>query len=262
MEDSQYIKTQFETLVRNLLMKKLLLPFLALILNACSSDPVEDFNKAVENANQKNWVKAAKYAKKASEANPTTLTEAFNAICLTKQDKTEDAIEILKRLATKEPKNATIQFLCGKSLFSTGQTNEAFEHLSKAYNLNRSNDDCLALLFQTAVILNKKNAFLLSRFAKSKPSLTDKATIENNIAVWWHTNQNSSRALDAFQAALEKDRHNTNIILNKAIISDKNGEYQGAQKLYEKYLRLTKDNPENHLAVTTRIDAIKRHLNN
>lgn len=259
MTDSQYIKTRFETLIRNLFMKKLLLPFFAVILSACSSDPVEDFNSAVKQADQNNWGKAAKYAKEAAEANPTTLTEAFNAICLIKQDKAEEATEILKSLATKEPNNATIQFLCGKTLFSKGETADAYNFLTKSYNLDQSNNDCLALLFQAAVILNKKNAIDFYKLIQKKPNLVKNPTITNNLGVWY-AQQNSPAAFVKFRVASNQNRNNSDIVLNTAIIYDKKKMYPLAQKTYEKYLRLTKDNPVNHLAVTTRIDAIQKHL--
>lgn len=261
MTDSQYIKTRFETLIRTLFMKKLLLPLFAVIFSGCSSDPVEDFNSAVEQADQNNWGKAAKYAKEAANANPTTLTEAFNAICLIKQDKVDDATEILKRLAADEPDNAIVQFLCGQTLFSKGETAEAYNFFAKSYNLDQSNDDCLALLFQSAVILNKKNAIDLYKLIQKKPNLVKAPTITNNLGVWY-AQQNSPAAFVKFRVASSQSRDNTDIVLNTAIIYDKKKMYPLAQKTYEKYLRLTKDNPENHLAVTTRIDAIQKYLNN
>jgi len=256
------VKCYSSEIIKERVMKKRLLLLSSILLTACSSDPGEDFNKAVEHADNQNWVKSAKYAKRAAENNPTSLTEAFNALCLLKQSKQAEAIEVLERLAQKESDSAVLQYICGKALLDSQNLSAAYYYLNNSYKLDKSNHDCLLLLFQTAVKLNKPEAKTLFLQAQKIPKLGSSAVLTNNIAVWY-AKQGLPNAYQKFRVASLTDRDNPQIMLNNAILLDQKKHYASALKGYRTYLLLTRKQSSNqHLYVSNRIAAIENYLKN
>ncbi len=233
----------------------------ALLTGGCSSDPMETFNEAVKHADSKNWVKAAKCAKKTAEANPTTLTESFYALCLIQQAKPREASEILEKLALNNSNDSIIQYLYGKSLFDSGRISDAYLYLSKSHRLDKTNKDCLVLLFQVAVKLNKPETGVYYSRIKKDPKLKENAILMNNYGVWLHQKK-SNKDYGYFQVASTREKAPAGTTLNKAVSLDKKKRYEAALKSYRKYLTLSKDSvPDDALDVGSRINKIVEYLN-
>lgn len=238
----------------------------AFIMVGCSTDPMETFNQAVESADRQNWAQATKFGKVAAEKSPSVLTESFYAVCLIKTAKEADALVILDKLAKENPNEVTIQYLYGKTLFEEGKVAKSYNYLNQAYKLDRTNKDCLSLLFQAAIKLNKPEVGKLFYTKIRKDSeLGKNGVLLNNYGVWLYGKEKSESS-PFFMAAATKDPKNAEIIRNKAVSLDRRGStdskyYRHALNAYEKYLHLTKNRPEEHLDVMDRKNDIVKYLN-
>jgi len=232
-------------------------------LISCGSDPIEDFNTAVKLADQNQWQEAKSIAAQVVDDYPTVLTEAFYATCLAQTAKLEEAQVIFKKLAQKNPKDATLQFLCGHALVMSKDYNEAYSYLRKSYDLDKTNEQCLIDLFQVGIKTNKPETVVYFFALKKIKKYSNDPLILNNAAAYMNR-KSPKKSLSYFYLATNKKDSTSAMDLNFAINYDQLKRYDKALPLYKSYLDKTAKSatPPDAMAVSIRIQDITEYLNN
>ena len=232
-------------------------------LVSCGSDPVENFNGAVELANQNQWKEAKTIAEQVVSDYPTNLTESFYAICLAQTAKLQEAQVIFTRLAKSSPKDATILFLCGHSFIATKNYKKAYTYLRQSYAIDQSNEQCLLDLFQVGIQLDVPETVDYFFQLKKSKKYRNSPLILNNAGAYLNRT-NHKKSLRNFYLANNKKDATPTMELNFAINYDQLKKYSKALPLYKKYLDHTAKSataPEA-MAVSIRIQDITEYLNN
>lgn len=232
-------------------------------LISCGGDPIENFNKAVNLADQNQWQEAKSIAAQVICDYPTALTQTFYATCLVQTAKLQEAQVIFKKLAKTYPKDATIQFLCGHALVMSKDYKEAYAYLRKSYDLDKSNEQCLLDLFQVGIQINKPETVIYFFALKKIKKYSSDPLILNNAAAYMNR-KSPKKSLSYFYLATNKEKSTTAMDLNFAINYDQLKHYEKALPLYKKYLDKTAKSatPPEAMAVSIRIQDITEYLNN
>jgi tetratricopeptide (TPR) repeat protein len=232
-------------------------------LVSCGNNPIEDFNSAVKLADQNHWKEAKRIVAHVVDQYPTPLTESFYAICLAKTAKIQEAQLLLKRLAQQNPKDSTVQYLCGHTLMASKDYQEAYRYLRKSYDLNNRDEKCLIDLFQVGIQTNKPETIIYFFALKKFPKYKKDPTLLNNIAAYLNR-KDKNKSLNFFRYALQSNQSNAITELNLAINYDQLRLFEQAIVHYRNYLDRTSkmSTPPEAMAVSSRIQDLTEFINN
>ena len=207
-------------------------------------------NQAVADARANNWQECEKNAVSVLKDNPIEPSALLlRAIAAENLGKLDVARESARLAAENAPSSFAAQYTYGRLLaMRPDSTKNAVQVLKRALELRPDDVNTLILLGQSCSKLNSDEA--ITYFTKLPSEVLQKPEIRTSMAIYYLDRRDSNRAYmrlgeimlgNAYRTAPNKPE----VVLNLALYID---HYQHkrsrAKGFYQRYLRLTENNPE------------------
>lgn len=221
------------------------------VMILCSCGNKEDFsalmNQAEQSAKAGKWEEALTFSKKAQKAQPkspeaivmTTLAYEYNG-------KKNEALAEIRKAVKLSPNNYFIQYTYGRILYGFKKNDQSIAALKKAVELRPESVEALSLLARVAT--EQKDYTTAYHSHKKLIKIKNypyKVNSWNEIGIYFYQIKKDNKNALAWVNYAYKDkngRNNPTVILNMAILCDKNNRKPLAKKFYQYYLKLTAKN--------------------
>jgi cytochrome c-type biogenesis protein CcmH/NrfG len=231
----------------------LLSVLLALSVTGCgkmSSMTMDELlNNAADCADSGNWAQAVKFAKYASERDPTnTAALVLLAITYEYNSKADLALEAAKNAVKTAPDDFIAQYTLGR-LYAHDQNRlqDSIEPLMRAYKLRPDDIDTLILLAECSLKLGLPKTPEYYKRLLMMPKFNKRSDLWNQLGVHYAEKGKTRDAFECFITANSISPDNPVICLNLAIYLDRYVKGKGSAKsigYYQRFVELSSKNPE------------------
>ena len=189
------------------------------------------------------WEEALDYSKKARKLQQNS-PEAIilTTLAYEKNGKINEALEEIRKAVKIAPNEYFVQYTYGRILYRFKKNDQSIEALKKALQLRPESTEARALLARIATE-QKEMTTALSSFSKlaKDDEYKNKAVTWNEIGIYFlQTKKDPKTALNYAYKAYNLEKRNPAVVLNFAILCDKNNRIKQAKAFYQYYLALTK----------------------
>ena len=225
----------------------------AMLLNGCNGRevPVDELlTRAVDCGRSGNWQACEENALAVLKKDPSNSHALLlRSLAAEHQGKGDIALASVRQAAENAPDDFAVQYSYGRLLaLKPGQAKEAIQVLERALKLRPRNRNTLLLLGQCGSRINSDKT--IEYYLALPESVRRQPEVQTRMAIYYldrrdQQSRNLDLALRSLASAYNAAPDNPGIVLNLALFLDHYGfNKRKAVAFYERYLNLTKQNPE------------------